>query len=387
MRIAHIVSSFPPYFGGMGNVVYQTAAELEKKGHEVVVFTVGYQQDMLAEEGNELEKHISDVRRLWPSFQYGNAARLPQIQKELDDFDIVHFHYPFFGTANLIRKWKLKNPNKPLVITYHMDPKGDGWLGLVFKMYANFYSHKILSIGDKIIASSLDYVESSQASQIMKTNQNKWVGLPFGVDIERFKPMNKQMALFSRHKLDPKKPVLLFVGGMDSPHYFKGVPILLKALLLLKRQEMEIQTVLVGDGDLREEFEMKAAGYGLARFVKFAGHVSNEELPYYYSMADLLVLPSIHQGEAFGMVLLEAMASGVPVLASDLPGVRTVAADGGMVFKTSDYVQLAESLAGYFSLNISDMQIWKENVRRVAEEKYSWPVIVDKLENIYRELV
>ena len=140
MKIAHIVSSFPPYYGGMGNVVFQTAGELRNRGHEVVVYTPQYFEekeikDIDAPEEKEhskkLQDQIDNVKRLRPSFQYGNAARLPQLYEELQGFDLVHMHYPFFGTASIIRKWKKKNPTIPLVITYHMDPRGLGWKGFV----------------------------------------------------------------------------------------------------------------------------------------------------------------------------------------------------------------------------------------------------------------
>jgi len=379
MKIAHIVSSFPPYYGGMGNVVFQTAEELRKRGHEVIVYTPSYENLGIESE--------DQVRRLEPSFRYGNAARLPQVERELNSFDLVHFHYPFFGTANIVRRWKNKNKDKPLVITYHMDPRGLGWQGLIFKLYARYYSHKILNIADKVIASSIDYVESSEAFSVMEENKDKWMGLPFGVDIDRFKPRDKKLSLFNKHQLNPDLPVLLFVGGMDKAHYFKGIPILLEALLILKKLDIEIQTLLVGGGELKEGFELGVKKYGLGKFVKFAGRVDDDELPYYYNLADLFVLPSIHQGEAFGMVLLEAMASGVPVVASDLPGVRTVASDGGILFETNNSHDLAETISKYFFLKPEEMQDWKNQARNIAETKYSWEKIVDQLEDVYNEFV
>ncbi len=395
MRIAHIVSTYPPYYSGMGNVVFQTASELAKLGHEVEVFTPQYYEDKevrpadtpVAKKHNaELESQIKSVNRLTPSIQYGNAARIPSIKRELDDFDLVHLHYPFFGTANIVRKWKIKNPKKPLVITYHMDPRSDGWKGLLFKLYAKYYMPKILSTADKIIVSSLDYAMVSDASSIYKSNKEKLVDLPFGVDTKRFHPREKPEALFNRHNLDQNTPTIVFVGGMDAAHHFKGIPVLLKALLLLKENKTPIQTVLVGEGNLKEQFELQATAYGIAGQVRFVGRISDEELPFYYNMGDLFVLPSTSQGEAFGMVLLESMASGVPVLASDLPGVRTVALDGGQVVSPNNHIELAESIMGYFQ-DTNNPEFWKTETRRIVEEKYSWTSIIGKLDKIYTELV
>ena len=143
MKIAHIVCTYPPYYGGMGNSVFKMASALSKLGYEVEVFTPHYyeEKEIRSEEAppartheEPLQEQIETVTRLTPDIQYGNAARMPQIGRELDDFDLVHLHYPFFGTANLVRKWKLRNPDKPLVITYHMDTRGTGWIGLAFKI-------------------------------------------------------------------------------------------------------------------------------------------------------------------------------------------------------------------------------------------------------------
>ncbi|PIZ95054.1 MAG: hypothetical protein COX81_02020 [Candidatus Magasanikbacteria bacterium CG_4_10_14_0_2_um_filter_37_12] len=390
MRIAHVVCSYPPYYGGMGNVVLQTVSELARRGHDVEVITPTFQEKLPQTESDyepEIQEQIEYAKFLKPSIQYGKAARLPQVNKELDNFDLVHLHYPFFGTANLVRKWKLRNPDKPLVITYHMDTRSPGWKGLIFKYYSKYWMPKILNSADLIIASSFDYIEHSGAVDHFHKFRNKWVELPFGVDINRFRPrVGKPDALFLRHDLDPDIPLVLFVGGMDTAHYFKGVPVLLESLLLFKKSGVEMQAVFVGDGELRHDFELRAKSFGLGKSVRFVGRVSNEELPYYYNMANLTVLPSIHQGEAFGMVLLESMASGVPIIASDLPGVRTVAADGGVVFNPGDSRDLADKIVEYFSEEVNHLT-FVQDIRTIAEIKYSWVPIVDYLEILYQDLV
>ena len=158
MKIAHVVSTFPPYYGGMGNVVFQTASALMARGHEVDVFTAQF--------GEPPEEEIAFAKRLKPTFAYGNAARLPQLKKELDSYDIVHLHYPFYGTANIVKRWRLKHKEARLVITYHMDPRAPRWKGLVFKLYAKFLMPGVLRAADACIASSIDYIEASDAAHI-----------------------------------------------------------------------------------------------------------------------------------------------------------------------------------------------------------------------------
>ena len=337
MNIAHIVCSYPPYNSGMGNVVLETVDELSKRGHDVQVLTPLYKDPMpeTVEEQYEepaIKEQIDYARRFTPSIQYGNAARIPEVKSLLERFDLVHLHYPFYGTANLVRQWKNRNPFIPLVITYHMDSRAPGWKGLVFKWYNMFWMPKILRSADLIIGSSKDYIEASDANKLKQEAPEKWKTLPFGVDIERFVPREKSAELFEELNLDMSIPTLIFVGGMDKAHYFKGVGVLLKALQKITEEGISIQAILVGDGDLRESYEKRAITYGLVDVVRFTGKVDDETLPHVYNAADLFVLPSTTRGEAFGMVLLEAMASGVPVIASDLPGVRSVASDGGVVF-------------------------------------------------------
>ncbi len=391
MRIAQIVCSYPPYYGGMGNVVFQTASELTKLGHEVEVLTPDYypMQEIKSATAEPEEYHAPEVKeridyatRLKPALQYGNAAYIPQIQNELDRFDLVHLHYPFFGVANLVRKWKLRNPKKPLVITYHMDTRAPSWKGLFFKYYSKFWMPRILGATDKLLVSSFDYLNASQARGLYP---DKWIELPFGVDTEKFAPREKPEELFLRHNLSSDLPTVLFVGGMDSAHYFKGVSVLLEALLGLKRNKMPVQAVFVGDGELRADFELRSKWLRLDDLAHFVGQVSDDDLPYYYNLADLFVLPSVSQSEAFGMVLLEAMASGVPVVASDLPGVRTVAQEGGVVVPPNSPQALAEAIYSFFSQN--NQADRSQNVRQVAMDKYSWPVIVKKLDEVYQQLV
>lgn len=394
MKIVHIVCAYPPYFGGMGNVVFQMAQELVNQGHEVEVLTPLYAEnkEIRAKDAQpakthetQIQEQIDYARRMTPSLQYGNAARLPKIGGELDDFDVVHLHYPFFGTANLVRKWKLRNPNKPLVVTYHMDTRAPSWKGLIFKWYAKYWMPKILGAADAIIASTFDYIEHGDAAKIYTQTKEKWYEIPFGVDIDRFAPGERPLNLFAKNNLRSDIPTIIFVGGMDAAHYFKGIPILLQALYLLKTQGVEVQAVLVGDGELRSNYTLQAKSLGLSDRVRFVGRVEDDELPLYYNMGDLFVLPSIHQGEAFGMVLLEAMASGVPVIASDLPGVRTVARCGGQTVPVKDPQALAKSILDFFS-DREGVEYWSDEARQAAEELFSWPIIIEKTVQLYKNL-
>lgn len=393
MKIAHIVCAYPPYHGGMGNVTFQMVQELAMRGHDVRVYTPGiYSSEEIrsadapeADHDSDTQQQIATVKRLAPALKYGNAAYLPSLKKELEDMDIVHLHYPFYGTANLVRRWRLKTKKGKLVITYHMDTRAPGWKGLMFQLYTKFWMPKIFDAADAIIGSSFDYVSSSSAGKHLSLHTDKWHEVPFGVDTDRFQPREKARELFESHDLDPSLPTIVFVGGMDDAHYFKGIPVLLKALDILYRQDIPVQALMVGDGSLREKFTLQSQGMGLKDLVRFVGRISDEELPYYYNAGDVSILPSIHQGEAFGMVLLESMASGVPVIASDLPGVRTVAQDGGVVVPVHDPHALAQAM--YDMLRYDKKDELSRDIRDIVMKKYAWGSIMDRVEGIYRGVV
>lgn len=395
MKIAHIVCTYPPYYAGMGNTVFQTVSELIRRGHEVEVFTPSYYEEKEIKSSEEipetehapaLTEQIDHVRRIAPEFSYGNAARMGQIEVELDRFDIVHLHYPFFGTANIVRRWKQKHPDKKLVITYHMDPRAPDWRALFFKVYARFWMPKILHAADALIASSFDFVSQSDASSLFYSLKDTWFEIPFGVDQNRFQPGQKPKELCAQFGLNEHEPTVLFVGGLDKAHYFKGLPVLLDALITLKHSyQFEPQVIIAGEGGLRMEFERKAKYARLDR-VRFVGFVPDELLPSVYKMADVFVLPSINRAEAFGLVLLEAMATGVPVIATDLPGVRSIADDGGIIVPPQNAQALAHAISEFFSMNSEDQIAWKTHAREIIEEKFSWEKVVDQLEEVYTKL-
>src|SRR5262249_14903081 len=149
---------------------------------------------------------------------------------------------------------------------------------------------KILASADRLIATSFDYIATSDARQSYHEHPDRWVEIPLGVDTNRFAPRAKSVSLLTRHQLEPDRPTILFVGGMDAAHYFKGIPDLLVALALLKKSNFAFQAVFVGSGSLRERFVLETNGMGLKSMVRFVGRVSDAELPAYYNLADLLVL-------------------------------------------------------------------------------------------------
>jgi glycosyltransferase involved in cell wall biosynthesis len=393
MKIAQIVCTFPPYPGGIGNVAYYNSLELARLGHEVVVFTPNERDLETAGE------NIFQIKYLRPVFRYGNAAFVPQLFWQLSSFakatedkgfDIIHLHYPFFGGAKVVWLRKLMNRKVKLIITYHMDVVGKGWLSWLFKFNNKFILPLIIKMADKVIVTSFDYVENSNIAGLVRENKEKFIEIPCGVLPDHFYPQEKDNNLLVKHNLTANGKIILFVGNLDRAHYFKGVNYLLRAFaLIVKNNSAEkIRLLIVGQGDLLSRYKILSEKLGIGDKVIFTGYISNEELPGYYNLADLFVLPSIDKSEAFGLVLLEAMASGKAIVASDLAGVRSVVKEGenGLLAKPGN----AEDLAQKISYLLSDESLRKkmgEAGRRHAKEFYSWGKIGKQLETIYKEIL
>jgi glycosyltransferase involved in cell wall biosynthesis len=373
MKIAIVSPVFPPYRGGIGSAAYTEARELARRGYDVSVFVPRRRGG----QGHELKEKFK-LFRLGPFLRYGNAAFLPQLRWKLKNFDVVHLHYPFFGGAEVVYGLKVKSK---LVITYHHDVVGSGWLGKFFAWHTKNLMPKILAKADKIIVSSLDYAKNSNIKEILEKNPEKFFEIPFGVDTEKFAPAEPSADLMK--KIGPLLGrTILFVGGLDRAHYFKGLEVLIKA----KAEVANAKILVVGDGDLRPHYEKMVEELNLKDQVIFAGSVTGENLSDYYNLADVVALPSLDQSEAFGIVLIEAAACGKPIIASNLPGVRSVVQYGvnGFTFPPGNAKELATKL-NYFLDNPDAAKDFGKHGREIVLEKYDLKKVGEKLEKIFLE--
>jgi glycosyltransferase involved in cell wall biosynthesis len=374
MKIAEVSATFPPYRGGMGNVAYYNAWSLATLGHDVTVFTPKYKR---VKKDEELP---FQVKRLKPWFKYGNAGILPQLWWHLPKFDVVHLHYPFFGGAETIY-FLDKIKDIKLVVTYHMDVVGTGVLAKFFKWHTQYVLPKILDRADKIIVTSFDYAASSNLSSRFKIEPEKFIEIPCGVNHLLFKPRPKDKELLQKYDLYDKK-IILFVGGLDKAHYFKGVNVLIQAMQAFADSD-DVRCLIAGDGELKSGYQSMVDSLGLSKKIIFTGFVQDNMLPRFYNLADILVLPSIDKSEAFGIVALEAMSSGTPVVASDLPGVRSVVdkLKTGLLVKPGSVDNLIAMLKVLLTNN-KTRQNYGIAGRNKVIQKYTWETVGYKLENV-----
>ncbi len=379
MKIAQVVSTFPPYRGGMGNVAYCIADHLSRLKYEVTVFTPMHSLS------DRNYKSFFKVHHLIPQFEYGNAAIVLQLFYRCFNYDIIHLHYPFIGGSIPLFILKcLRGKKTKIIVHYHMDLVGMGWRKIVFKIYNKLFLNWLLRLSDKIIVTSMDYANESIIAPILKKNPQKFVEISNGVDTDYFSPRQKPQTIIQKYRLIDKK-IVLFVGGLDSSHYFKGVNYLIKAFQLLGREDVKL--IIVGEGNLKSAYQDLVDSFGIANKIIFTGYVQDEELVNYYNLCDIFVLPSIDKSEAFGMVLLEAMACAKPVIATDLPGVREVVDRkiNGRIVKPKDIYNLSEQI----NILLDDeakRERYGNAGRKKVEEKYSWEKVIHKIINLYKEV-
>ncbi len=370
MKIANIVCTYPPYKGGIGTAAFDFSRLMSERGFEVVTFVPDHGLDA----DLDLDKK-NKVIRIKPFLRLGNGAFIPGLFSKLKDFDIIYLHYPFFGGAEVVWLFKLLNPGKKLVIRYHMDVVGLSFLAKVLSLPSKIIERSLFNKADMIMSASLDYIKDGNLKGFYSKHKNKFFEVPYGVDVERFQPKIKNRS----------KKKMLFVGGLDQAHYFKGVSNLIEAAAKLDIDDWELS--IVGAGELKNEYEKRAKDLEIRDKIVFLGKVSDDELPKVYASHGVTILPSINKGEAFGIVLIESMASGTPVIASDLAGVRSVFSNEkeGLIVEPGNITDLKEKIEIFFK-DIDKRKEMETSSRILAEKVYSRNNIGDKLANILKKI-
>jgi glycosyltransferase involved in cell wall biosynthesis len=228
----------------------------------------------------------------------------------------------------------------PLVLQYQMDVVAVSWKARLFQLHRQLLLPLILHAADAIVVSSADYAESSFLARYLRRLGPRIVAIPNGVDLSYLSSVRDARDALARTGLD-ERPIVFFLAKLDRTHYFKGLFVLIEALTMVP----EVQLLVGGDGEWRGEYEAQARAR-LGNRAHFVGDVPDETLPAYYRTADVVALPSTDRTEAFGLVLVEAMACGTPVVASRLPGVRTLVDEGrnGYLVEPGNPIDLADKL-------------------------------------------
>ncbi|MEE9163832.1 MAG: glycosyltransferase family 4 protein [Thermoplasmata archaeon] len=368
MRIVQVSPYFHPHLGGVESHVMSISQELRRRGHGLTVVTS-------AADGDAREEWMGGLRVLRsPSLlTLFQSPVTPTMARDIRgvEADLYHAHTPSPLPAYFAAR-AAEVTGVPLLITYHCDPEIQGpWGPPILGLFHRTLEAYTMDRAVGIITTTRTYAATSRAVWDQDT-----MTIPNPVDTDRFHPNVPAGDIRARHGIPGDEPLVLFVGRM-VPH--KGSEYLLRAM-----RDLPAHLLMVGTGPREPLLRKMATLPALEGRVHFAGRVSSQDLPRYYAASDLLVLPSTSRLEAFGIAALEAMASGKPVIVSDVPGVREVIEEGreGLRIDPID----ASDIAVKIRTLLEDEGLRKEMGRRAREKverQFSLASVVDRLETSY----
>ncbi len=392
MKIGYFISHFPYVdrvndanysrayaHGGTEIAAYNLARNIAKM-HEVNIFTTSI--------GSEDSLEISENMAI---HRYGTVLKIASanlsfnlLYKPLNhEIDIAHAHYNMpYSDYSALRYAKRKKV--PFVVTYHADAQESGgnlirnWATLI---YNRTFLKNVLNGADVIIATSNAYVYESK---FLREYEDKITVIPNGINLEEFNISLSKEECRDKLGLPSDKKIILFFGNIVA---YKGPHILLKAFLKVKNKIKDVKLVFAGRGEMLEELEKLAVESGIKDDVIFTGYVDEGLKPFYYKSADIFCLPSITMAEAFGIVNLEAMACGIPVISTKLGGIPDVVHDKetGLLVKPEDVDALADAIITLVENEDIAAKMGSNGKKRVQE--YSWKKIAEKTEDIYNRLL
>jgi phosphatidylinositol alpha-mannosyltransferase len=311
--------------------------------------------------GRPIPIRVNDsVARITLSFHL--ASRVAGILAA-ERFDVLHFHEPFMPAVplNLLRMSTTAN-----VGTFHAFARSN--LGY-------YYGRQLLKLYLKRLHATIAVSEPARdfVSRYFPTADPRIV--PNGIDVEAFRPGHGPI----RHLRDEHVNVL-FVGRLEKR---KGLRDLVRAFEYMQARVPRSRLIIVGDGPLRSTVESYVAGHHV-RNVVMAGHVPNAVLPRYYCTADIFCSPATG-GESFGIVLLEAMASGLPVVATEIPGYLSVLEPG--VDSLAVRPKRAAELGAALTVVARDADLRRRlgQAGRTKAQRYSWPLVTTQVLDVYRQ--
>ncbi|MFB6107304.1 MAG: glycosyltransferase [Haloplanus sp.] len=368
MDILHVNKLYHPEVGGIERVVRDVAEGMQRRGHDnrVLVSTRRGWGGRDVVGGVPVTRTASlGVAKsvpLAPAFplRYRRAAR---------GVDVVHHHLP--NPLGVVSHLLAVPADATVVATYHSDIVRQR---TALRVYRPFLQ-RFLAAVDHVFVTSPRLLDHSTH---LAPHRGKCSVVPLSIDLDHYGTAAASVPALPG---DPDRPTLLFVGRLS---YYKGVEYLLDAM-----SSVAADLLVVGDGDRRDALEARADGLGVRDRVHFLGYVDDDRLRACYDRADVFVLSSVEPSEAFGLVQLEAMSYGTPVVNTDLPtGVPWVSRDGetGLTVPPRD----AEALATALTTLLDDPERRRRygaNARARVERRFGRERMLDALEARYRALV
>jgi phosphatidylinositol alpha-mannosyltransferase len=389
LRICLVSAAYRPYPSGVSEHVHHLAESLRDLGQDVHILTTSF--------GHSIPRSLDpSISSSIPVTRFGRALLIPmnrsyatvpvglrmsgQVKRFLDEgsFDIVHCHGMFWPE---ISYWAIRHSRSVNLVTFltagfEIQKTGAGLFRSVFK-------RQLAKIHGRIAIS----LRAREAAEPYVPGEFRII--PCGIDLNRFRPTPNPgtPALSDRGRCgqpgNPTSPTILFLGRLDAR---KGIEVLLRALPTVLKSVPAARLAVVGRGPGEPRARQMSQELGVSASVDFLGSSLPEDLPRHYAGCDVYCAPGLG-GETLGIVLLEAMASGTPVVASRIPGYDETVRDGidGILVPPADPDALASSLVSVLTDESRRRTLAAAGLERV--QGYAWPRIAQRTLEFYRELL
>lgn len=381
-RLCIVTHTFLPHTGGIERVVNEQSKRLLHKNFEPMVVTnrINTPKNYVVDGVNvECYSSLNTGFRLGIPYSIPAVTSFETFLKAVKSSKIVHAHgHPYL--TSLIAAKLAKRYGKPFVLTQHNTfIEYDSFFDDVERLNDFAIGKETLKEADKIITVSnatKDYVLSLGAKpEKIKVLHN-------GVDLVRFRPLIGKRAEI-RRKLGISQDAIV-VLTVRRLVYKNGIDTLIDSANIAVRLNPKVVFLVVGKGPDLNSVQIKIRELGIENNFKLTGFVSDEDLPFYYNASDFFALPS-KSGEGLPLVALEAMACGLPVIATNVGGIKEILMeDYGKLVPPNRPDTMAKAVLEFSNVDWSSRRL---ELRAVMEEKYSWDKNVEALVGIYEELI
>ena len=371
MRICLVSAAYRPYLSGVGEHVYNLARQLAARGHEVRLLTARYSPPGPQPDPPLVSRMGTTLIVRWRTGHFTlpvgwNLSRAVKRFISERSFDIVHCHGVF---PPEIAYWATIHARVPVVTTFH-------WSFVPPSMFRLPLRLAFAGINDRIAARIA--VSAACRDWVSPLFPGEYDVINNGVDTQHFRPDAQPPS-----SIAPLRRSILYVGRLDGR---KGLPALLKAMPGVLREVPEVRLLVVGAGPLERHCRAMCRRMNISESVTFAGPVEPDYLPGYYAGSTIYVSPAVGR-ESMGIVLIEAMACGRAVIASDIPGYNEVIQQdrNGLLVPESDHAALAAAIVRLLKDEHLRRRIETGALERAAD--FAWPRITDQIESVYQRVL
>ena len=365
LRVLHVGKFYPPHMGGIETHLHALCTALHARGVDVRV--------VVASDDKRTTSEVLDgvpVTRLGTPMNLAAAPINPGLAAAIRESgaDVVHVHLPH-PAATI--SYLTSRHRGPLVATYHSDIVRQKVMGAAYEPV----QHRFLSRCAGIIATSPNYLATSP---VLARHKERCHVIPYGIALDHFEHADPAKVAELRRRFGDR--VVISVGRLI---YYKGFEFLIDAM-----KEVRGKLLIVGSGPLRAALEQRARDAGIADRVELLGEIQNVDTVPYYHAADVFALASIARSEAFGIVQIEAMACGRPVINTSLDsGVPFVSLDGvsGLTVPPQD----PPALAAAINRLLDDAELRRrlgEGARQRARAEFAVEKMTDRVMALYRSV-